>query len=53
MEKKQKRSSKNQNLNDICYFCKKPLINSRDWCYIEKEGLKTKAHYKCIAENPF
>jgi hypothetical protein len=53
MEKKQKRNSKdtNQNLN-VCYFCKKPIINN-DWCYIEKEGLKTKAHFKCVAIHQF
>jgi hypothetical protein len=53
MEKKQKRNSKNTNQNlNVCYFCKKPLANN-DWCYIEKGGLKTKAHYKCIATHQF
>jgi hypothetical protein len=54
MVKKQKRNSKNINQNlDVCYFCKKPLVNDKDWCYVEKEGLKTKAHYKCVAGNSF
>ena len=53
MEKKQKRNSKdtNQNLN-VCYFCKKPIINN-DWCYVETKEGKKKAHYKCVATHQF
>ncbi|MEM3406861.1 MAG: hypothetical protein QXM07_04335 [Nitrososphaerota archaeon] len=49
---KNSRNTKKNLKNDICYFCKKPLTNYNDWCYIEKPE-KAKAHYKCIAEHQF